>query len=42
MRLWRRRGNNPGTSQATKTAHAMATLEPLVTEGECCSLERGH
>ena len=41
-RCWRRRGNIPGTSQAIKTALAMATLEPLVTEGECCSRKREH
>jgi hypothetical protein len=41
-RRWRRRGNIPGTSQAIKTAYAMATLEPLVTEGECCSWKRAH
>ena len=29
------KGNIPGTSQAVKTAIAMATLEPPVTEGEC-------
>jgi hypothetical protein len=39
---WRRRGNIPGTSQAIKTACAIATLEPLVTEGERCSRTRGH
>ena len=39
---WRRRGNIPGTSQAIKTALAMATLEPRVTEGECCSRKREH
>ena len=36
------KGNIPGTSQAIKTALAMATLEPLVTEGECCSRKREH
>jgi hypothetical protein len=38
---WRRRGNIPGTSQATKTACAMATLEPLVTEGEAARDREG-
>ena len=41
-RLVAPKGQHPRNLSGSKTAHAMATLEPRVTEGECCSRKREH